>query len=135
MKKVTLFLIAMLCFGLAGCSKDAEINAFITEFDAVTRDITTKIDANPSAAGIDEAQKAFDSKKAGLREKWNGIKDAVGMQVSTETKKKLEESVSNNTRALMDVSTKHMMTLAADKDAAGKFQKLLTDYQSTFAVK
>ncbi len=135
MKKVTLTLIVLLCLALVGCSKDAEINAFITEFDAVTKDITTKIDANPSAAGIDEAQKSFDSKKASLSEKWNGIKGAVGMQVSADTKKKLEDSVANNTKALTEVSTKHMMKLAMDKEAMGKFQKLLTDYQSTFAVK
>ena len=135
MKKTLVTLMALLCLGMAGCSKDAEINAFITEFDAVTKDITTKIDANPSAAGIDDAQKAFDSKKASLTEKWNGIKDAVGMQVSADTKKKLEDSVANNTKALMEVSTKHMMKLAMDKEASAKFQKLLTDYQSTFAAK
>jgi hypothetical protein len=135
MKKLTLFLMAMLCLGLASCSKDAEINAFITELDAVTKDITTKIDANPSAAGVDEAQKSFDSKKASLTEKWNGIKDAVGMQVSADTKKKLEDSVTNNMKSLMEVSTKHMMKLATDKDASTKFQKLITDYQTTFTAK
>jgi hypothetical protein len=134
MKKVTLFLVAMLCLGLAGCSKDAEINAFITEFDAATKEIVSKIDANPTAAGIDDAQKAFDGKKASLKAKWDGIKDAVGFQVGAETKKKLEDSVTNNMKALMDVSTKNMMKLAMDKDASSKFQKLMTDYQATFAM-
>lgn len=134
MKRVTLFLVAMLSLGLAGCSKDAEINAFITEFDAVTKEIVAKIDANPSAAGIDEAQKAFDGKKASLKAKWDGIKNAIGMQVSAETKKKLEDSVAANMKALMDVSTKNMMKLAMDKDASAKFKALLTDYQSTLGV-
>jgi hypothetical protein len=118
-----------------GCSKDAEINAFITEFDAATNEMIGKIDANPSAAGIDEAQKAFDGKKASLKAKWDGIKDAVGFQVSADTKKKLEESVANNMKALMAVSTKNMMKLALDKDASAKFQALLKDYQSTFSAK
>ena len=134
MKKVTLPLIVLLCLALFGCSKDAESNAFITEFDAVTKDITTKIDANPTAEGIDEAQKAFDAKKASLTEKWNDIKDAVSFQVSADTKKKLEDSVANNTKALIDVSTKHMTTLATDKEAGAKFQRLLEDYRSTFAT-
>lgn len=124
----------LLCLSLAGCSKDAEINAFITEFDAATKEIVAKIDANPSAAGIDDAQKAFDGKKASLKAKWDGIKGAVGMQVSADTKKKLEESVTNNMKALMDVSTKNMMKLAMDKDASAKFKTLLTDYQGTFAM-
>jgi hypothetical protein len=134
MKKITLFLMVLLCLSLAGCSKDAEINAFITEFDAATKEIVAKIDANPSAAGIDDAQKAFDGKKASLKAKWDGIKGAVGMQVSADTKKKLEESVTNNMKALMDVSTKNMMKLAMDKDASAKFKTLLTDYQGTFAM-
>lgn len=134
MKKTTLFLMVLLCLGLAGCSKDAEINAFITEFDAVTKDIVSKIDANPSAAGIDDAQKSFDSKKASLKAKWDAIKGAVGFQVSADAKKKLEDSVANNMKSIMDVSTKNMMKLAMDKGATDKFKALLTDYQSTFAT-
>ena len=134
MKKVTLFMTAMLCLSLAGCSKDAEINAFITEFDSVTKEIVTKIDADPSEEGIDAAQKAFDGKKASLKAKWDGIKDAVGMQVSADTKKKLEDSVTNNMKALMDVSMKNAMKMAMDKDASAKFKTLLTDYQSTFSA-
>lgn len=133
MKKVILFMVLAFCMGSVGCSKDAEINAFITEFDAATKEIVAKIDANPSAAGIDEAQKAFDAKKPSLKAKWDGIKDAVGMQVSAETKKKLEESVTNNMKALTAVSTKHMMKMAMDKDASSKFQKLISDFTGTFS--
>lgn len=132
MKKFAPFLILILL--ILGCSKDAEIDAFITEFDAATKDIVAKIDANPTAAGVAEAQKSFDGKKASLKAKWDGIKDAVGMQVSADTKKKLEDSVSNNMKSLMDVSMKHAMKMAMDKDASAKFQALMKDYQSTFAM-
>jgi hypothetical protein len=133
MKKVTLFLLAVFCLGLTGCSKDADINAFITEFDAATKEIVTRIDANPTAAGIDDAQKAFDGKKASLKAKWDAIKGAVGMQVSADTKKKLEDSLSNNMKSLTDVSMKNAVKMASDKDASEKFKKLLTDFQSTFS--
>ena len=133
MKKVALFITAMLCLGLTSCSKDAEINAFITEFDAATKDIVAKIDADPSAAGIDAAQKSFDAKKVSLKAKWDAIKEAVGFQVSADTKKKLEDSVANNMKALMDVSMKNAMKMAMDTKASEKFKTLLTDYQSTFA--
>lgn len=135
MNKKNLLIVFVLLAFVAACSKDAEINAFITEFDAATNEMIAKIDADPSSAGIAEAQKAFDGKKASLKAKWDGIKDAVGFQVSADTKKKLEESVANNMKALMAVSTKNMMKLALDKDAAAKFQALLKDYQSTFAAK
>ena len=132
MNKLSLFLIVAFCIGLTGCSKDAEVNSFITEFDATTKEIVSKIDANPTSAGVDEAQKAFDGKKASLKGKWDAIKMARGMQVSADTKKKLEDSVSANMKALMEVSTKNAMKLAMDKDAATKFQKLMTDYSATF---
>ncbi|HEX9959741.1 MAG TPA: hypothetical protein VGB00_02330 [Pyrinomonadaceae bacterium] len=133
MKKVTLFLLlAIFCMGLAGCSKDSEVEAFISENDAVMKDITTKIDANPTAAGVDDAQKSFDAKKVSLKTKWDAIKDARGAQVSTETQKKLNDSVANNMKSLTDVSTKNMMKLAQDKDGAMKFQKLMQDYASIF---
>jgi predicted nucleic acid-binding Zn-ribbon protein len=132
MKKTALFLLIACCFCLAGCSKDAEINAFIAEFDSTTTEIVQKIDANPSAAGVDEAQKAFDAKKASLKAKWDGIKDAVGFQVSADVKKKLEDTVTKNMSALTQVSTKHMMKLAMDKEASSKFQALLKEYQGVF---
>lgn len=132
MKKLSLFILFAFCLGLTGCSKDAEVNAFITEFDSVTKEIVSKIDANPSSAGVDDAQKAFDAKKADLKTKWDAIKTARGIQVSADTKKKLEDSVAANMKALTDVSTKNMTKLATDKDAATKFQKLITDYSSTF---
>lgn len=134
MKNLTLLCIFAFCLALTGCSKDAEINAFITEFDAATQEIVSKIDANPTAAGMDDAQKAFDGKKASLKAKWDGIKGAVGFQVSADTKKKLEDSVGKNMKALMDVSTKNMMKLATDKEASAKFQALLKDYQATFSA-
>lgn len=132
MKKVTLLIVFSLCLALTGCSKDGDIDAFITEFESITKDMITKIDADPTAAGLDEAQKSFDNKKASLKAKWDSIKGAVGFQVSADTKKKLEDSVKKNMKDLMDVSMKHAATIASDGEAAAKFTKLLKDYQATF---
>jgi len=134
MKKTILIAIALCSLLMTSCSKDAEVNAFITEFEATTKEITSKIDANPTAAGVADAQKAFDAKKASLKAKWDGIKDAVGFQVSADTKKKLEDSVTKSMKELVDVSTKNMMKLAQDGDAATKFQALMKDYQTVFEM-
>ena len=132
MKKVSLVLFFALCLVFAGCSKDAEAEAFIAENDAVMKDMTAKIDANPSAAGVDDAQKSFDAKKDSLKSKWDAIKDARGAQVSSETQKKLNDSMTGNMKTLTDVSMKNAMKLAMDKEAATKFQKLMNDYGNTF---
>jgi hypothetical protein len=132
MKKFTLVFLFALCMALVGCSKDAEVEAFIAENDAVMKDITQKIDANPSAAGVNEAQKSFDAKKGSLKTKWDAVKDARGAQVSADVQKKLNDSMAANMKSLTDVSIKNAMKMAMDKDAAAKFQKLMTDYGNTF---
>lgn len=134
MKTIKILLVTMICLGLAGCSKDVEINAFITEFDAVTQEMVKQINADPSAAGVDAAQKAFDAKKGSLKAKWDGIKNVRGYQVGAVTKKKLEDSVTNNIAALREASTKNMMKLGADKEAVPKFNALLTDFQGMFGI-
>ena len=127
-----MFIVVAFCLGLTACSKDAEVNAFITEFDSTTKELISKIDANPTAAGIDDAQKAFDGKKAGLKVKWDAIKDAVGFQVSADTKKKLEDTVKKNMDDLQKVSSKHEETIASDPQTTQKFTKLITDFTSMF---
>lgn len=131
MKKTALFLLLACCLCLAGCSKDSEVNAFITELDSTTNDMVKKIDANPNSAGIDEAQKAFDAKKADLKTKLDAFKDAANFQVTADTRKKLEDSIKNNFQALANVFTKNLMKMAADKDAQSKYQTLIKDYQNT----
>jgi hypothetical protein len=128
MKKIALFLMVVFCLGLTACSKDAEVNAFITENHAVIEDIVKKIDANPSEAGVDEAQKSFDAKKAGLKAKWDAIKDARGAQVSSDVQKKLNDSVAADMKMLQDIQTKHASKLAGDGDAMDKYVKLVQSY-------
>ena len=116
------------CLGLTGCNKDAEINAFIAENNAVIKEIVSKIDADPSEKGVDEAQKSFDAKKAGLKAKWDAIKDVRGAQVSGDVTKKLNDSMAADMKMLTDVQTKHMRKLSEDGDAMNKFVKLIQAY-------
>lgn len=134
MKKITVFLLAVFCMGMIGCSKDAEVEAFIKDFDAVSKEMVAKIDGNPTAAGIDEAQKAFDAKKAGLKEKFGTFKNAREAQVSKETLKKLTDSITNNAKALGEAFSKNVMDYVDEPEAGPKFQKLLKDYQETFTM-
>jgi hypothetical protein len=129
MKKVTLLLLVVFCLGLTACSKDAEVNAFISENHSVIEDIVKKVDADPSEKGVDEAQKSFDSKKAGLKAKWDAIKDARGAQVSADVTKKLNEGVAADMKMLSDVQSK-----ITDVEASQKFAKLVQDYASVIKM-
>lgn len=119
---------AMICLSLAGCSKDADINAFTAEFDATTKDMITKLDASPNAAGVADAQKAFDTHKPALKAKWDAIKDAMGFQVSADTKKKLEDGIKKNMTDLGTTIAKHSVTLSEDDAAEKAAMKLLDNF-------
>lgn len=133
-KTFALGLVAICCLLLVGCSKDAEINSFLTEWDAVTNEIVQKIDADPSSAGVNDAQKTWDGKKADLKAKWDKIKDARNFQVSKNAQQKIEESARKNVSALTAVMSKNIVKMARDKDAADKFKDLMEDYGNTFKM-
>src|SRR5437868_13747012 len=133
MKRVTLFLILVFFICLTSCSKDAEVNCFISEFDSTTKELISKIDSDPTASGIDNAQKAFNGKKAALKAKWDAIKDALDFQISADTKKKLEGTIKKNMDDLVAVATKHAETIGSDESAGDKFKKLMDDFASMFA--
>lgn len=131
-KKLTVALVALLCLSFAGCSKDGDVNAFISEFDSVTNEIVKKVDSNPTSDGVDEAQKHFDSKKADLQSKWDAIKTASQARVSKDVMEKLNQSVTKNTSAISGLATKHMQSMAKDPQMATKLSKLAQDYAGVF---
>jgi hypothetical protein len=127
MKKLSLVLIAIFCLALAGCSKDGEINAFMSEFDAATNEVSAKLEAGD----VDGAQKAFDAKKASLKSKWEEVKTARGFQVSKETQTKMEEGTKKNMTTLTNASVKAVQTKPAD---SGKVQALVKEFTGIFQM-
>lgn len=128
MKKITLFFMLAFCLSMVGCSKDAEINAFLTEWDTVTNEMVQKI----NAGDVDGAKTVFDGKKENLKTKWAGIKDAKGFQVSADTKKKMTDSVTKNMSALTTAMTANMVKLMTDKPKMEKLQALVKEYGEIF---
>ena len=134
MKKVTLFLLAIFCLSFTACNKDAEIDAFLTEFESTTAEMAKKIDDNPTSAGVDGAQKAFTARKPGLQQKFDAIKNARGFQVSEGKQKEMMDRVTKSAMSLSTVAQKHAMKLAQDGDAMTKFQNLMKEYGETFKM-
>lgn len=135
MKKLTLLVIVFAFLSLTGCSKDAEVNAFTAEFEATTKEMASKIEASPNAAGVDGAQKSFDSHKASLTAKWDAIKDVVGFQVSADTKKKMEDGVKSSMTELTGTITKHALELGSDEATSNKAMKLMDNFNFMTAAK
>jgi hypothetical protein len=134
MKKLILFMSLACCLTFAGCNKDADVDAFVTEFEATTADIAKKIDDNPTAAGVDEAQKAFTAKKPTLVAKFDAIKNAREFQVSKAKQKEMMDRVMKSASALTETAQKNAMKLASDPEAISKFQALMKEYGETFKM-
>ena len=130
MKKLIIFMILLSCAALAGCSKDAEINSFITEFETITKEITTDLESGDVTA----ARKTFDDKKENLKTSWDSIKGARGFQVSEETKTNLTESVTKNVTALGFAAGKAKIKAISDKDKSAEIDKLLNEYKDIFQM-
>ncbi|CAN5845337.1 hypothetical protein BH20ACI4_BH20ACI4_07200 [soil metagenome] len=130
MKKLSILLIAVFALGLAGCSKDEQINAFLTEWETVTNDMSAKIEAGD----VDCAKTAFDGKKESLKASWDEVKTARGFQVSEDTKKKMDESAKKNMNTLMSASMKGTMKTGGDKAESDKLQTLMKEYGEIFKM-
>ncbi len=127
-KTIAIALVVMVSLILVGCSKDAEINAFLTDWDGLTQEMVKKIETGD----IDGAKAAFDAKKVNLKAKWAEIKDARGFQVGKETQDKMQASATKNMSDLQGAMMKNVMALAADKPKMDKLQALVQEYAEIF---
>jgi outer membrane murein-binding lipoprotein Lpp len=133
-KKFASLLIALALLALAGCKKDAQINAVLADFDSFTAELVKKVDAQPTAAGVDAAQKYLDSRKEELKGKWDSIKGARGFQVSDETKKKMADSIVKNYTTVSGLQIKYMGKSMNDPAFKSKLDKLVKDYQDLYEM-
>ena len=99
MKRALLGLVAIAALAMTGCSKDAEVEAFMKENESFSKDIAAAAEKD----GPDAAKKIFDEKKGGLKSKYGEIKEARNFQVTEENRKKLEENVKAGLDAICDV--------------------------------
>ncbi len=90
LKRFTILVLLLACLPLCGCKKDAEINSIVTDLDSFTTELVKKVESAPNpSAGVDDAQKFFDSRKADLTAKMTTLKGIRGYQVSEDTKNKM----------------------------------------------
>ncbi len=133
--KVLAILIALACLLITGCKKDAEIKTLLTDFDSFTDELVKRVDAaSDPSAGVDEAQKYFDSKKTAMSAKMDTLKSIRGYQVGEETKKMMETSLVEDAKKIANLQVKYIGTSMRDAAFKGKLDKLTRDYQSLFKM-
>jgi hypothetical protein len=132
---ISVFLVGIVCLSFTACKKDSEINSTMADIHAVTDEVVNKINASPTVAGVDDAQKYWDSKKADLNSKWDGIKDTRSYQVSDETKKTMTNSYVADHAAIKMLSVRHMGVSVRDSVFKTKLDSLVKEWEETISLK
>ena len=123
---------ALALFGATGCSRDAEVLGFVVDFDTFSDEIVKRVkQAKDPSAGVDDAQKYLDSQKADIKKKLAALKEVRNFQISADTKKKIETSMTKNAEAVAGLMLNYVMRMATDKPFRAKLEKLIDDYKNT----
>jgi hypothetical protein len=133
--KLMLPLALALSLMLIGCKKDTEINGVLSDFDTFTEDLVKRVDsAQTPARGVEDAQKYLDEKKAELRAKWDSIKSVKNFQVSSETKKRMEDDLKKNLMSVYGLQTKYINESIKDAAFKTRLDRLISDYKNLYEV-
>jgi hypothetical protein len=125
----------ILCLLLAGCKRDAEIEAALTELDAFTGELTRLIDRGGTLPeGVDNAQQYLDSRKREIKSKAAFLARVRGIQASEATEKKLIETVRRDQMTISSLPSQKPYSELYTANAAfkTKLDKLINDYLELF---
>ncbi|HWS56807.1 MAG TPA: hypothetical protein VN228_21905 [Pyrinomonadaceae bacterium] len=131
MKPAALLAALALAAALAGCKKDAQIESVLAELNSFTQEIVKRVEgaANPSA-GVDDAQKFFDSRRADMQAKLETLKGVRNFQVSEATQKKMMEQMTEDVMSVSKLQIKYIGQSMKDPAFKVKLEKLVGDYQN-----
>jgi len=135
LKRFTIPLLLLACLPLCGCKKDAEINSIVTDLDSFTTELVKKVESAPNpSAGVDDAKKFFDSRKADLTAKMTTLKGIRGYQVSEDTKNKMTRTLVEDAKRVAGLQMKYVGASMRDPAFKGKLEKLTKDYLDLFRL-
>lgn len=102
MKKLILFLVLIGSLFLTGCNKDAEVSAFMKDYEKMTSEISENFDKGD----IDGAKKIFDTEKKDLKREWQKINNIWSFQASDGIKKRMNEEPMENMKSVVESANK-----------------------------
>jgi Tfp pilus assembly protein PilP len=127
--------LAVLLLALSGCSKDAEINSTVADLHSFSEEIVSKIQSAPNpSAGVEEAQRLMDARKADLKARLQSLKDVRGFQVSEETKTKMTQTITADAMKVAGLQLKYVGESIKNPAFKAKLDKLTKDYAEIFTL-
>jgi hypothetical protein len=102
----------------------------LADIDSFTGELVKKVETSADAgAGVDDAQRYLDQRKADMRARFNALNSVKGFQVSKETKAKVTECATRNVTAVVSLKVKHALRAAQDAGFRVRLEKLTGDYR------
>ena len=130
-KKISICCLFIASLFFAGCKKDAEVNAVLTELDSFTKELVQKVEATQgSPDGLDAAQQYLDSQKTEFKKKRDVLKSVRGFQISETTKKTMTDGFAKNATQVMSLQIKYLGRSGKDANYKAKLEKLVTEYRN-----
>lgn len=128
---IALSALLLISLTVAGCRKDAEVNATVSAVDALTTELARRIEAaaNPSD-GVDDAQQYLDSRKTEIAGRMGALKSLRDDQVSDQTKRKLAARLAEDAAKVGDLQVKYISQSVSNLAFKAKLDKLVSDYQT-----
>src|SRR5881628_1578913 len=125
-KQITVLVLVATAMAITACKKDDEVNSILATVDSFTTEIVSRVQmaAHPSA-GVDDAQKYFDSKRAEIAAKMSTLKSLDGNQVSNETKQKMKARLVDDASRVGDLQIRYVSYTVSDPVFKAKLDKLV----------
>lgn len=141
---VRLLLLSCCCALAAGCrgggggasnsaQQGGEVDAVVSDVDKFTEEILQKVGtARDPSAGVDEAQKLLDSRKAELTARISAARGSRQFGESEGARGKLLESEVGNTDRVARLRTQYIDLWMRDAAFKSKLDRLVGDYKELF---
>ena len=121
----------LICVTVAGCRKDAEVNATVAAVDDLTTELVRRIEAAPNPSdGVDDAQKYLDAMKTDIAGRMGVLKSLRTDQVSDETRRKLASRLAEDASKVGELQVKYVSHSISNPAFKTKLDKLVGDYQT-----
>ena len=130
-RAIALSALLLISITVAGCRKDAEVNATVSAVDGLTTELVRRIEAAPNAsAGVDDAQEYLNGRKTEIAGQMVVLKSLRGDQVSDETKRKLVARLAEDASKVGDLQVKYVSHSISNPTFKAKLDKFVGDYQT-----
>jgi hypothetical protein len=116
----------------AGVSGEASVDAVVRQLDEFTDELARKVESAPDPkAGVAEAQRLLDARKAELSSRVLALKRGALAGDASARGKWLEAEV-DNTRRVRELKLKHLDASLRDPELKAALERLAADYDSLY---